>query len=117
MKADFNSIREELQKLTDVEYLKKELSRAANEIKNFDVEKLNLSPENKAKLKTLEKRFNEIVKRVRALEKQIEPEVNKLVAMIKKHGKEAEAKIREYTAARKAGSSKKKSKKKKAKKS
>lgn len=84
MKTDFGAIREELQKLTDVEYLKKELSRAANEIRNFDVDKMNLSPEAKAKLRTLEKRFKEVVKKLRIMEKQVDAEVNKFVSILKK---------------------------------
>ncbi len=84
MKTDFGAIREELQKLTDVEYLKKELSRAAKEIRNFDIDKMNVSPEAKAKLHKLEQRFKEAVKKLRVMEKQVDAEVNKYIQILKK---------------------------------
>lgn len=111
MKTDFGAIREELQKLTDVEYLKKELSRAAKEIRNFDIEKMNVSPEAKAKLRTLEKRFKEAVKKLRVMEKQVDAEVNKFVVILKKTRDEAETRLREFTGGART-SSKKASKKK-----
>ncbi len=111
MKTDFGAIREELQKLTDVDYLKKELSRAAKEIRNFDVDKMNVSPEAKAKLHKLEKRFKEVVKKLRVMEKQVDAEVNKYILILKKTRDEAETRLREFTGAS-AGSKKKSSKKK-----
>lgn len=115
MKTDFGAIREELQKLTDVDYLKKELSRAAKEIRNFDVEKMNVSPEAKAKLRTLEKRFKEVVKKLRVMEKQVDAEVNKFVVILKKTRDEAETRLREFTGASSSGKgSKKKASKKSA---
>ena len=105
MKTDFGAIREELQKLTDVEYLKKELSRAAKEIRNFDIDTLNVSPEAKAKLRTLEKRFKEAVKKLRVMEKQVDAEV-------KKTRDEAESRLREFTGS--SSSTGKKTSKKKA---
>lgn len=101
MKTDFGAIREELQKLTDVEYLKKELSRAANEIRNFDVDKMNLSPEAKAKLRTLEKRFKEVVKKLRVMEKQVDAEVNKFVSILKKFRSPSAAKTSKKKASKK----------------
>jgi hypothetical protein len=114
MKTDFSAIKEELQKLTDVEYLKKELSRAAKEIKNFDVDKLNLSPEAKAKLKTLEARFNELVDRLRVLEKQVDTEVHKFMVILKKTKADAEARFHAFTNGAGGKKSKKKAGKKKA---
>ncbi len=115
MKTDFGAIRDELQKLTDVDYLKKELSRAANEIRNFDVDKMNVSPEAKAKLHRLEKRFKEVVKKLRVMEKQMDKEVSKFVAILKKTRSEAESRIRDFTgASRSASGTKKKASKKSA---
>lgn len=116
MKTDFGAIREELQKLTDVDYLKKELSRAAKEIRNFDVDKMNVSPQAKAKLHKLEKRFKEVVKKLRVMEKQVDAEVNKFVVILKKTRAEAETRLREFTGASKKSSSKKSSSKKASKK-
>lgn len=101
MKTDFGAIREELQKLTDVEYLKKELSRAAKEIRNFDIDKMNVSPEAKAKLHKLEQRFKEAVKKLRILEKQVDAEVNKYIVILKKFRGKAVAKTSKKKATKK----------------
>ena len=94
MKTELNlkKVKEELIKLTDVEYLKKELGRLANEIKNYDLN-THLTPQAKAKLKTLEKRFQEIRKAVIRAEKQIGSEVNKLVVILRKASAETQAKV------------------------
>ncbi len=101
MKTDFGAIREELQKLTDVEYLKKELSRAAKEIRNFDIDKMNVSPEAKAKLHKLEKRFKEAVKKLRVMEKQVDAEVNKYIVILKKFRAKTAAKTSKKKATKK----------------
>lgn len=111
MKTDFGAIREELQKLTDVEYLKKELSRAANEIRKFDVDKLNLSPEAKSKLRKVEKRFHEVVDRLRVMEKQVDSEVNKIIVILKKTRKDAESRFRVFAKSGRTATKKTSSKK------
>lgn len=94
MKTELNlkKVKEELIKLTDVDYLKKELLRLANEIKNYDLNE-HLTPQAKAKMKTLEKRFQEIRKAVLRAEKQIGSEVNKLVVILRKASAETQAKV------------------------
>lgn len=94
MKAELNlkKVKEELVKLTDVDYLKKELHRLANEIKNYDLN-THLTPQAKAKLKTLEKRFQDVRRGVIRAEKQIGAEVNKLVVILRKASAETQAKV------------------------
>ncbi len=85
MKTDFNSIRKELEKLTDVDYLKKELARVKEEIKNFDVN-VHLTPQAKAKLRGLEQSFDELRKRVSKFQKQVDSEIVKFASIIRKAG-------------------------------
>ena len=112
MRPELNlkKVKEELVKLTDVEYLKKELHRLANEIKNYDLN-THLTPQAKTKLKTLEKRFQEIRKAVIRAEKQIGVEVNKLVVILRKASAETQAKVSSMRLGGKKKSRKKASKK------
>ncbi len=109
MKPELNlrKVKDELVKLTDVEYLKKELARLTSEIKNYDLE-AHLTPQAKAKLKTLEKRFHEIRKAVIRAEKQIGSEVNKLLVILRKASAETQAKVKSM----RMGTTKKKARKK-----
>ncbi len=117
MRPELNlkKVKEELAKLTDVEYLKKELHRLANEIKNYDLN-THLTPQAKAKLKTLEKRFQEIRKAVIRAEKQIGLEVNKLVVILRKASAETQAKVSSIRLGKKKKSQRKASSKKASKK-
>ncbi len=112
MKTELNlkKVKEELVKLTDVDYLKKELHRLANEIKNYDLNE-HLTPQAKAKMKTLEKRFQEIRKAVIRAEKQIGSEVNKLVVILRKASAETQAKMSSMRLGKKKPARKKASKK------
>lgn len=106
MKADLNSIRAELSKLTDLDYLKKEINRLAKEIRNYDIDTLPLSPQAKSRLHQLEKRFDELRSRLNQLQKQMDTEVNKFMTIVKKTRADAERRLA------KAGLTKKTSKKK-----
>ena len=94
MKTDLNlkKVKDELIKLTDVDYLKKELHRLANEIKAYDLNS-HLTPQAKARLKTLEKRFQDIRKGVVKAEKQIGTEVSKLLVILRKASAKTQAKV------------------------
>lgn len=85
MKTDLNSIKSELRKLTDLDYLKKELGQITSEIKNFDL-RVKVSPQARGRLKQLEKRFQQIRKSMVALQKQVDGEVNKLIKALRKAG-------------------------------
>ncbi len=85
MKADLNSIKSELRKLTDLDYLKKELGQMTSEIKNFDL-RVKMSPQTRARMKQLENRFADIRKKMTSLQKQVDGEVNKLIQSLRKAG-------------------------------
>lgn len=89
MKADFSlssarikALKTELAKLTDVDYLKKELSKIAAEVKGFDVH-LSLSPHAKRRLRMLESKFRELKIRLAALQKHVDKEVNKIASILR----------------------------------
>lgn len=111
--ADLDSIKRELSKLTDVEYLKKEIAKLASEIRNYE-NNPKLPPQAKARLKQLENRFKELRVRLTQLEKQAESEVSKIVALLRKTKAQAEKKLREAGLVKKAASRRKKKSSKKA---
>lgn len=80
MKTDLNTLKKELSKLANVTYLKKELNRIAGEIRRFDV---HLNPQAKEKLQQLEGRFQVVVKALADLQKQVDAKVEKIVAMVR----------------------------------
>ncbi len=90
---NISKVKDELIKLTDVDYLKKELARLTTEIKNYDLE-AHLTPQAKMRLKTLEKRFLEIRKAVLKAEKQIGSEVNKLLVILRKASAQTQARVK-----------------------
>ncbi len=85
MKTDLNSIKAELRKLTDLNYLKKELGQITVDIKNFDL-RVKMSPQARARMKQLESRFQVIRKKMTALQKQVDSEVNKLIRTLRNAG-------------------------------
>jgi hypothetical protein len=91
--TDLNSLKTELGKLTDLDYLKSELNRIAAEIKRFDMH-VSLSPQAKVKLDRLEKRFRGLLKTITALQKQVDKEVSRFIKIAKKTSVDAEKKIR-----------------------
>lgn len=117
MKSDFplsgariKALKSDLSKLTDVEFLKKELARIADEIKGFHM-RLSLSPQAKRRLRSLEKRFHRLKANLAALQKHVDSEVNKFASILRRSAKDAGAAVRAAgltakTAAAKASSKK-----------
>lgn len=107
MKTDLNSLKKELSRLTDIKYLKKELSRIAGdvrkEVKKFDVH-VHLTPQAKARLEQLETRFNEVLKTLRDLQKQVDSNLDRFVKVVRKRGNAMRA---ARTTGKKAGTRKK----------
>jgi hypothetical protein len=87
MKTDLSSLKKELSRLTDIRYLKKELSRIAGdvrkEVRKFDVH-VHLTPQAKERLEHLEARFNEVLKALRDLQKQVDSNLDRFVTMVRK---------------------------------
>lgn len=108
MKTDLNSLKKELKRLADTQYLKKELNRLAAEIKKFDVSAA-LSTEAQNTLEQLEKRFRELLGKLAELQKQVDASFEKFVKVVRRSG----AKKASKTARKAKKSSAKKATKKK----
>lgn len=87
MKTDLNTLKKELGRLTDINYLKKELSRIAGdvrkEVKKFDVH-VHLTPQAKVRLEKLEERFQEVLKSLRDLQKQVDSNLDRFVKVVRR---------------------------------
>jgi predicted RNase H-like nuclease (RuvC/YqgF family) len=90
MKAEFplssakiKALKNDLAKLTDVEYLRKELARIAEEIKGFDMH-LALSPQAKRRLRALESRFRQLKAAIARLQRQVDQEINKFASILRR---------------------------------
>lgn len=85
MKTDLNALKSELRKLTDLDYLKKELNQIKTDIKKFDL-RIKVSPQARTRLRLLEKSFQDIRGKVATLQKQVDREVNKLIHTLRATG-------------------------------
>jgi hypothetical protein len=87
---------EEILQVKNVDELKSELTKLAGEvqteIQNFDI-KEHLSPEAKSRLKSLEKRYNEVVRAVHKAQKEFDREFNKSLRTLKSTRQEAEKQL------------------------
>ncbi len=95
-KSDFNleKIREELEKYTNIEHLKKEFAKLESKVRNFDLH-TKLSPEAKRKLEVVEKKYNEVVKAISDVQKKVDSEIAKAVSTLKKTRDDAEMRLGE----------------------
>lgn len=101
MKTDLNSLKKELKRLADTQYLKKELNRLAAEIKKFDVS-AHLSTEAQHTLEQLEKRFRELLGKLSDLQKQVDASFEKFVKVVRRSGAKKAKKTAKKSTAKKA---------------
>lgn len=90
MKTDLNSIKAELKRLADVDTLKKELNRLAADIKNFDLSQ-SLTPQAKARVQKLEKRFKELKATLQDLQTKADAAFEKFATLVGRSKKTAKA--------------------------
>ena len=90
MKTDFSlnsakirKLKSELSRLTDVGFLKKELTRMADEVRGFDVHTA-LSPEANRRLRQLESRFHGLREKMHTMQSHVDSEVNKISSMLRR---------------------------------
>lgn len=87
---------EEVLKAKSLEDLKSELTKIGTdlqkEINSFDIN-AHLSPEAKARVKKLEKRYNDVLKSVHKAQKQFDREFNKAMRTMKSTQKDAEKRL------------------------
>jgi len=82
--VNWQKIRDELQRLADVDKLKNEVHRIGTELRKFDLNKV-LSPKAAEKVKSFEKRYADVVKSLGQAQVQVDREFNKLLRQIKDH--------------------------------
>lgn len=82
--VNWQRIRSELTRLADVEELKGEVQRIGNEIRKFDFQSV-LSPSAQAKVKTFEKRYNELMRTIAQAQRQMDREFTRILRQVKTH--------------------------------
>lgn len=89
---NWNKIRTEINRLSDLNALKSEIQKVTNEVKSFDYQNL-LSPTAKGRVKDFEGRYNKFMKTVGSAQRQLDREFNKLLRQIQKHRSTAEERL------------------------
>lgn len=79
---NWNNIKKELNKFTDVERLQTEVDKIKSEIKKFDVNTV-LSESNQERLKQLEGKYANLMKSIHRAQRQFDLEFNKLLRRFK----------------------------------
>lgn len=82
--VNWQKLRSELNKLTDVGKLKEDLQKIAAEIRKFDFHTV-LTPQAQARVKLFEKKYAELLKTVHQAQRQVDREVNKIIRQVKSH--------------------------------
>ncbi len=80
--ASWQRIRNEFQRLTDVDQLKGEVHRIGNEIRKFDFHTV-LSPSAQARVKSFERRYAELMRTMQQAQRQVDREFNKILRQVK----------------------------------
>jgi septum formation inhibitor MinC len=85
MKTDLNSfknsLKKEVSRLADVDYLKKEINRLTSDIKNSDVS-ITLTPQAKETLNQIEDRVRHVLQRLSIWQKEVDARIDKLMKMV-----------------------------------
>jgi len=79
---NWQKIRAEIDRLTDVDKLKNEVQRIGTEIRKFDFHTV-LSPAAQQKMKKFEKRYTRLMRSISQAQRQIDREVNRVLRNIK----------------------------------
>jgi hypothetical protein len=82
--VNWKKIRNEFQRLADVDKLKSEVTRIGSEIRKFDFHKV-LSPAAATKVKNFEKRYSELMKTIHQAQRQMDREFSRILRQIKVH--------------------------------
>lgn len=92
IEINWNKIRSEVTRLSDVNVLKSEVQKISNEVRNFDYQKV-LSPNAKKKVKEFEKKYTKVMKSVQTAQRQVDREFNKIVRQVQEKRQTAEQQI------------------------
>src|SRR3954471_14990845 len=80
--VNWQKLKSELNKLTDVQKLKEDLQKIASELRKFDFHTI-LTPDAKERVKTFEKKYADLIKTVHQAQRQVDREVNKILRQVK----------------------------------
>ncbi|GEM_PF-1328781 len=92
LNPDWKKIRNEINRLSDLDVLKAEVQKVRDEISKFDLQDF-LSPSAQKKVKEFETRYNKLMKNVGSAQRQLDREFNKLIRQVQKHRETAEGRI------------------------
>jgi len=82
LQVNWQKIRSELNRLSNVDELKSEVHRIGAELRKFDYHTV-LSPTAQAKVKIFEKRYAELMKTLHQAQRQVDREFNRIVRQLK----------------------------------
>lgn len=82
--VNWKKIRDEFQRLTNVEKIKSEVNRIGTEIRKFDYNTV-LSPAAQSRVKTFERRYAELMRTLHQAQRQVDREFNRILRQIKVH--------------------------------
>ena len=92
--VNWQKIRKELNRLTDVDNLKTEVQRIGTEIRNFDYHTV-LSPAAKQKVKTFEKRYSVLMRTIQQAQRQVDREFSRIIRELKDRRQDVDKVVRE----------------------
>lgn len=90
--VNWQKLKGELNKLTDVARLKHDLQKIATEIRKFDFHTV-LTPQAQERVKVFEKKYAHLIKTVHQAQRQVDREVNKIIRQVKGHRLLADVKL------------------------
>jgi phenylalanyl-tRNA synthetase alpha subunit len=90
---NWEKIKNEAKRLTDVAELKKELSKLSQEIQSFDLSQ-HLSPSAKKRVSEFEKAYNQVLAKINRAQRQFDRELNRALSQLKKTKVEAEKQVK-----------------------
>lgn len=82
--VNWQRIRNEFQRLADVDKLRNEVQRIGSEIRKFDFQSV-LSPNAKERVRTFEKRYSELMRTLHQAQRQMDREFARLMKQISTH--------------------------------
>lgn len=90
--VNWEKLKTELNKYSDLETLKAEVHKLSQELKSFDIH-VHLSPKAKERLKAVEDKYHEISKTLNKTQRQFDKELDRLVRQFKSQRTKAESKL------------------------
>ena len=87
--VNWSKLKAELNKITDIDRLKSEVSRIGKELRKFDIN-VHLSPTARERLKAVESKYQEISKTLNRTQRQVDREFNRVLRNLKTQRSKAE---------------------------